>query len=93
MKLPFLVSKCEDFARDKDADSYGVALLFLPWFISPNIYCSWFLGTASFARIAQRSAEPDEVIDQLKWMALIPGRSAISAPKLCVCWRASPHES
>ena len=23
-------------------------------------------GTASFARIAQRSAEPDEVIDQLK---------------------------
>jgi hypothetical protein len=26
MKLPFLVSKCEDFARDKDADSYGVAL-------------------------------------------------------------------
>ena len=26
-------------------------------------------------------------IDQLKWTALIPGRSAISAPKLCVCWR------
>jgi len=49
-------------------------------------------GTASFARIAQRSAEPDEVIDQLKWTALIPGRSAISAPKLCVCWRASPHD-
>jgi hypothetical protein len=26
-------------------------------------------------------------IDQLKWTALIPGRSAISAPKLCVSWR------